>query len=86
MNPTLTKLAKKLKISEQQIVKMLAEEQLRNNHYKNLVEIEFGIDSKADKLLKRLSKSLKISQDSVVSVLLQDYIEYINAKLLKDKV
>jgi len=50
------------------------------------VEIEFGIDSKADKLLKRLSKSLKISQDSVVSVLLQDYIEYINAKLLKDKV
>jgi len=70
------KLAKKLKISEEVVTAILAEQKLYDSHYKNLQNIEFDTSDHVSKFIKNITKKLKVEESAVVSYILKNYLKH----------
>jgi len=73
----LERLKKKLNMTEEQIIRVCAQEHFLKNIYKKkeLKEVDIEINDNSIKLLSKITKSLKVSLDAVVASLLYEYIE-----------
>lgn len=74
MSDPIKKLAKKTKLSERDVVSILAEQHLIYNHYKDLTEVQVNLEANTAKLLEKLCKILKVQPGAIVSIAAKNYL------------